>query len=84
MVGIETSLAERAALRERLGLNDPIYVQFWHYIVNAVSGDFGISYQQKRPVAQMLLERLPATLELSLVSAVFSLLVGIPMESTPA
>ncbi|MEQ8866218.1 MAG: ABC transporter permease [Thalassobaculum sp.] len=79
MVGIETSLAERAALRERLGLNDPIYVQFWHYIVNAVSGDFGLSYQHKRPVSDMLLERLPATLELSLVSALFSLIVGIPM-----
>jgi peptide/nickel transport system permease protein len=79
MVGIETSLAERAALRERLGLNDPIVVQFWHFILNAVSGDFGISYQHKRPVADMLLERLPATLELSAVSALFSLLVGIPM-----
>lgn len=55
MVGVETSLAERAALRERLGLNDPMVLQFWHYIVNAVSGDFGISYQHKRPVAQMLL-----------------------------
>lgn len=79
MVGIETSLAERAALREHLGLNDPIVVQFWHYVTNALSGDFGISYQHKRPVTEMLLERLPATLELSMVSAVLSLAVGIPM-----
>jgi len=79
MVGIETSLEERAALRERLGLNDPIPVQFFHYIVDAVQGDFGVSYQQKRPVAEMLMERLPATMELAIVSAVLSLLVGIPM-----
>lgn len=79
MVGVETSLKERAELRERLGLNDPIPVQFFNYITDAVQGDFGISYQQKRPVSQMLVERLPATLELSLISALFSLLVGIPM-----
>ena len=42
-------------------------------------GDFGISYQHKRPVSEMLIERLPATLELSIVSAIFSLVVGIPM-----
>ena len=79
MVGIETSLKERAELRERLGLNDTIPVQFFHYISDAVKGNFGISYQQKRPVAEMLVERLPATLELSLISALFSLLIGIPM-----
>jgi peptide/nickel transport system permease protein len=79
MVGIETSLKERAELRERLGLNDPIPVQFFSYISDAVQGDFGISYQQKRPVSEMLVERLPATLELSLISALFSLLIGIPM-----
>ncbi|SDF26027.1 MULTISPECIES: ABC transporter permease [Thalassobaculum] len=79
MVGIETSIAEREALRERLGLNDPFMVQFGRYIGKAATGEFGISYQHKRPVAEMLVERMPATLELALVSAVFSLLLGVPM-----
>ncbi|MBC8257977.1 MAG: ABC transporter permease [SAR324 cluster bacterium] len=79
MVGIDTSLVQREALRERLGLNDPFIMQFGRFVLKALSGDFGISYQHKRPVTEMLLERFPATLELSLVSAIFSLLVGIPM-----
>jgi peptide/nickel transport system permease protein len=79
MVGIETSLEERAALRERLGLNDPIPIQFSNFLLKAAQFDFGISYQHKRPVSQLLSERLPATLELSLVSAIFALAVGIPM-----
>ena len=79
MVGIETTPAEREALRARLGLNDPILLQFWHFIAAAAQFDFGISYQFKQPVAKMILERLPATLELSVMSAIFALFVGIPM-----
>ncbi len=79
MVGQDTSLADRAALRESLGLNDPFLVQYGNYLINAVQGQFGISYQQRRPVADLLVERLPATLELSLVAAVLALLVGVPM-----
>ena len=79
MVGLETTLEERAKLREQLGLNDPLPVQFWNFVSKAARGDLGISYQFKRPVAVLLGERLPATLELSFVSAVFALLAGIPM-----
>ncbi|MCT8971584.1 ABC transporter permease [Microbaculum marinisediminis] len=79
MVGIETSPAEREALRVRLGLRDPILVQFARFILNAAQFNFGISYQFKQPVSEMILSRLPATLELSIVSALFALLVGIPM-----
>ncbi|MEX3008574.1 ABC transporter permease [Hoeflea sp. TYP-13] len=79
MVGLETTLEERAKLREQLGLNDPLPIQFWHFVSQAVQGNLGISYQFKQPVAQMIGERLPATLELSFVSAVFALLAGIPM-----
>ena len=79
MVGIETTLDERERLRQKLGLNDPIIIQFGRFAKNALVGDFGISYQHKRPVSEMLIERLPATLELSIVSAIFSLVVGIPM-----
>lgn len=79
MVGLETTLEQRAALREQLGLNDPIPLQFFNFIASAVQGDFGISYQFKRPVAQMLGERAPATLELALVGSLFALMMGIPL-----
>ncbi len=79
MVGLETTIEERNKLREQLGLNDPLPVQFWRFVSKAAQGDLGISYQYKRPVAQMISERLPATLELSFVSALVALLAGIPM-----
>jgi peptide/nickel transport system permease protein len=79
MVGQETSLEERAALRDQLGLNDPVPLQFGRFVLNTFQGKFGISYQIGRPVADLLSERLPATLELSIVAALFALFVGIPM-----
>ena len=79
MVGIETTIAERERLREKLGLKDSIILQFGRFVKNASIGDFGISYQHKRPVSEMLIERFPATLELSVISALFSLIFGIPM-----
>ncbi len=79
LVGQETSLAEREALRERLGLNDPFFVQYARFLANAARGDFGFSYIYRRPVAELIAERLPATLELSFAAALLALLVGIPM-----
>ena len=79
MVGQETALQERAQLRVTLGLNDPIPVQFGRFVIRMVHGNFGISYQIGRPVSELLVERLPATLELSGIAALFALLVGIPM-----
>lgn len=79
LVGVDTSPAERAQLREELGLNDPVLVQFARFVGRAAQFDFGISYQIKQPVSQLIAERLPATLELSIVSAIFALVVGLPM-----
>lgn len=79
MVGQETPLSEREEIRERLGLNDPIPLQFVRYVGDTVQGKFGISYRIGRPVDDLLRERLPATLELSFVAALFALLVGLPM-----
>ncbi|MVA98389.1 ABC transporter permease subunit [Nitratireductor sp. CAU 1489] len=79
LVGVDTSPAEREALRQALGLNDPVMIQFSRFIVRAVQIDFGISYQFKQPVAALIASRLPATLELSFVSALFALAVGVPM-----
>ena len=77
MVGQETSAEARAALRERLGLNDSFIVQFGRFVGHAVQGDFGISYRLQRPVADLLAERLPATIELVLASAVFAVVLGV-------
>jgi len=79
MVGIETSLEEREKLREALGLNDPVFVQFVRFVWHALHFDFGVSYQFKRPVTELIAERFPATIELATVSALFSLVLGIPM-----
>ncbi len=78
LVGIQTSDEKREQLRESLGLNDPMPVQFFRFIERASQFEFGISYQQKRKVGDIIAERLPATLELSLVSALLALLIGIP------
>jgi len=76
MVGEETSDQERSELRETLGLNDPVYVQFSRFVVNASKGEFGISYQLRRPVSELISERLPATLELVVISALIALISG--------
>ncbi|GGF05148.1 ABC transporter permease [Stappia taiwanensis] len=79
MVGLDTSLEQREALREQLGLNDPVLVQFARFVTRAAQLDFGTSYQFRQPVVDLIGRRLPATLELSLVSALLALLCGIPM-----
>ncbi|HLW26125.1 MAG TPA: ABC transporter permease [Kiloniellales bacterium] len=77
MVGQETTQQQREQLREELGLNDPFAVQFARFVGNAVQGNFGISYRLARPVDVVIAERLPATLELAFVSALFALVVGV-------
>lgn len=79
MVGQETSIADMERMRQELGLNDPVIIQFARFSWNTLQGKFGISYRLGRPVNELFVERLPATLELSLIAALFSLVVGIPM-----
>lgn len=79
MTGQDTSLQEREALKESLGLNDSVPVQFSRFIGNAARGNFGHSYRQRRPVDELIRERFSATIELSAVSAVLALVIGIPM-----
>jgi peptide/nickel transport system permease protein len=79
MVGEDATMAERAELRERLGLNDPMVIQFARFAGNMAQGDFGFSYQHRRPVSELIAERLPATIELAGLAMILSLAVGIPM-----
>ena len=66
-------------LRADLGLDQPFFVQFWHFLLNAVQGEFGLSLRQGAKVSRLIGERLPATLELAMVAAVLAVAVGIPM-----
>ncbi|EWG99261.1 ABC transporter permease [Halomonas sp. BC04] len=77
MLGQEATEADRAELRARLGLDQPVVVQFYRFIVNAAQFEFGISYRSARPVTDLILERLPATLELATISAIFAVVMGI-------
>ena len=79
MVGQDTTLADRERLRQELGLNDNFVVQFARFVGHAAEGNFGLSYQQARPVGTIILEKMPATLELSLMAAFLALLFGVPM-----
>jgi peptide/nickel transport system permease protein len=77
MLGQEATLQDRAELTERLGLNDPVPLQFARFVADAAQGDFGISYRQGRKVSSLILERLPATVELAVLSAIFAFVTGI-------
>ncbi|MFV2093396.1 MAG: ABC transporter permease, partial [Hyphomicrobiales bacterium] len=61
MVGIETTPEQREALRQELGLADPVMTQFWRFVTDAAQFKFGSSYQFKQPVAELIAVRLPAT-----------------------
>jgi len=77
MVGQEASTEKREEIREKLGLNDPVYTQFLRFVGNAVKGEFGLSYQLRRPVSDLIAERLPATLELVFISALIAIVSGV-------
>ena len=77
LLGQEATVAQRAALEEALGLNDPIHIQYANFVWRALQFDFGNSYRGALPVAELILLRLPATLELALTSAIFALVFGV-------
>ena len=79
MVTENATTEERDAVRQRLGLDQPIWVQYGRFVVRAAQGDFGLSWRNARPVSTLLAERFPATAELVLVAASLSLILGIPL-----
>ncbi|APW38864.1 ABC transporter permease [Rhodoferax koreense] len=79
LLGETATLAQKEALRASLGLDQSLIVRFFKYLGLAVRGEFGISYRNLEPVGQLLMSRVPATLELSLCAAVLALGFGIPM-----
>ncbi|MBL8308049.1 MAG: ABC transporter permease [Rubrivivax sp.] len=79
MLGQDATQDQRDALRKDLGLDQPFPVQFARFVGNAVRGDFGLSLKQGRKVSVLIVERLPATLELALAAAVLALVAGVPL-----
>src|SRR5207237_3831862 len=79
MVAIDTSPEQRAEIRQSLGLDDPVPVQFARYFSNAVQFKFGVSYQFRQPVSNLLMERMPATFALAACATVFAMVFGILM-----
>jgi peptide/nickel transport system permease protein len=79
MLPPEATQADRERMRESLGLDRPFYLQFASFLANATQGNFGISLRLGRPVSALLVERLPATLELALAAAALGLLAGVPL-----
>jgi peptide/nickel transport system permease protein len=79
ILGQDATPQQRVQLRADLGLDQPFPVQFARFVGNAVRGEFGLSLRQGRRVSSLIAERLPATLELSLLAALIALVLGIPM-----
>ena len=78
MVPPTASQAEVDALRQKMGFNDPIYLQYYRFLINIIHGDFGESYYYNEPAMKIVLERFPATVELSFSAMLIALLVAIP------
>ena len=79
MMGQERTDSDIEILREKLGLNDPFFVQYWDFLIDAAQGNLGISFRQGRPVVEVLIERLPATIELASVSAFLAIFMGVSL-----
>ena len=79
LLGQDAKPEQIRQLRADLGLDQPFFVQFWHFLLNAAQGEFGLSLRQGAKVSGLIAERFPATLELSLVAALMALAIGIPM-----
>ncbi|MEI8323902.1 MAG: ABC transporter permease [Betaproteobacteria bacterium] len=79
LLGQDARPDQIAQLRSDLGLDQPFFIQFWHFLTNAVQGEFGLSLRQGAKVSRLLGERFPATMELALMAALLALLLGVPM-----
>ena len=67
-----------AVLRAKYGLDQPVYVQYWRWLSGILQGDFGLSIRTRLPIGEMLVERLPVTLQLAFQALIIALVIGIP------
>jgi peptide/nickel transport system permease protein len=78
LVGERVTPAEREVIRDRLGLNDPFYNQYFRFVKNACKGDLGMSFFYKKPALQVIVSKAPATIELVIVTALILIVISIP------
>ena len=79
MVGENATPEQVQAVTVRLGLDRPVHLQYWSWLTNAVTGDFGLSIQNREPVINLIVHRIPATIQLGLAATLVGLLLGIPV-----
>jgi peptide/nickel transport system permease protein len=79
MISPEATQADAAAVRTALGLDRPLWAQYLHFVSGALHGDFGRSYAYSAPAIGLILERMPATLELACVALLLAVGIGIPL-----
>lgn len=79
LLGEETNAADVAKAKERWGLDQPLYVQYWRFVKSAAAGDFGKSFKYAEPVASVIKARLPATIELAVFAIIIATLLAIPL-----
>jgi peptide/nickel transport system permease protein len=78
LVGERVTPAEREVIRDRLGLNDPFYTQYFRFVKKACKGDLGLSFFYKKPALEVIVSKAPATIELVIVTALILIVVSIP------
>jgi len=79
MLGESANMADRAALRADLGLNQPLIQQFGHYVAKLMQGDFGQSIHTQTPIVELIKARYPATVKLALLSLLIGIVIGVPL-----
>jgi peptide/nickel transport system permease protein len=79
LAGEERDPQVLAALREMYRLNDPLVVQYFHWITSVLQGDLGISLRTNQPVTALILEKLPVTFQLAVMALIFAVVIGVPM-----
>ena len=79
LAAMSMSVAERENLRDSLGLNDPLFVQYGRFVGRAIQGDLGTSYFFKEPTMTVILKKLPATLELAFAASIIIIVLSIPL-----
>jgi peptide/nickel transport system permease protein len=79
LLPMDATEADFVAMRAKLGLDQPMVVQFWRFLQAAVVGDFGHSYMWNEPAMDLILDRLPATLELAFAGLVFAAALAVPL-----
>lgn len=80
MLGTQATPERAEALREELGLNDPVLVQYGRWAAGFLKGDMGTSYSYRMPVSEMILDKLPVTITMTLMAFVWMILISIPVD----